>query len=387
MLNEGGGNKIFNLAFHNESSSDLENLEWVAEGLYYNYDDDRVKIGTLDPGGGGPLSIVVRANFSGTKTRHNQLIAKRDGWDSADMRWQFARNNTADELKFESKDFSSGFEKTLLSGEHQYVLTTGGSGNTPSLYIDNDSGTSGSAGVTFGSDTTAALCIGNVGDATPGEGFDGIISLVTLYERVLTFAEIAQLYAEPYCSILVPQYWYMVDFGAGAGGTTTVNSDLTLVYDLLNTAQSDLTAKFDVLNRINSDLTFVYDMAGRVQSDLTCLYDMAGIVQSDLTARFDILNRIQSDFTALFDILSTVQADLTAVYDIANRITSDLTALFDVRGIARSDLTAVYDMAGKVRSDLTLLFRILEDIDLSRYGWNNLPWGKLAWDEERWRED
>jgi len=170
-----------------------------------------------------------------------------------------------------------------------------------------------------------------------------------------------------------------------AGDTTTVNSDVTLVYDLLNTAQSDLTAKFDVLNRINSDLTFVYDMAGRIQSDLTCLYDMAGIVQSDLTAKYGILNRVQSDLKALFDILSTLQVDLTLVYDVANSVVSDLKALFDIRATTQSDLVAIYDMAGKVRSDLTLLFAILNDIDLSKYPWNSLAWGMLAWDEERWK--
>ena len=38
---------------------------------------------------------------------------------------------------------------------------------------------------------------------------------VLLYSRDLPQSELEQLQAEPYAHILVPQYWHMVDFGAG----------------------------------------------------------------------------------------------------------------------------------------------------------------------------
>lgn len=62
---------------------------------------------------------------------------------------------------------------------------------------------------------TTPLYIGNDKPWESSEMWEGYIIDVFLWKnKVLTAFQILQLYAEPYANILVPQYWYMVDFGS-----------------------------------------------------------------------------------------------------------------------------------------------------------------------------
>lgn len=74
----------------------------------------------------------------------------------------------------------------------QYTFTWSSSGNTGAIYINNTLDVSGSLGATVSMTTTNPLYIGNISDLS--RTFDGNISIVQLYNRVLSQDEIAQNY-------------------------------------------------------------------------------------------------------------------------------------------------------------------------------------------------
>ena len=62
----------------------------------------------------------------------------------------------------------------------------------------------------------------NIGAGIKGYSYSDIEYLY-YFNKVLSTSEIFQLHAEPYCFIQNPRYWYMVDFGAAAGGTGRIS--------------------------------------------------------------------------------------------------------------------------------------------------------------------
>ena len=70
------------------------------------------------------------------------------------------------------------------------------------------------------------LRFGYMADATPDHPYDGYIIAEFEYNRAISESEIFQLHAEPYSIILVPQYWYMVDFGAIGGIDNLTATDI-----------------------------------------------------------------------------------------------------------------------------------------------------------------
>jgi len=75
-------------------------------------------------------------------------------------------------------------------------------------------------------------------------GYNNAIKVwrLLLYTRALNVTELAQLHAEPYSFILVPQYWYMVDFGVVGAATTAAPTTIAPTTQAPTTSQPTTTA-------------------------------------------------------------------------------------------------------------------------------------------------
>ncbi|KAF0218801.1 MAG: laminin G sub domain [Geobacteraceae bacterium] len=91
-----------------------------------------------------------------------------------------------------------------------------------------------------------------------------------------------------------------------------------------------------------------------VYSDLALIWDMAGSVMGDLSLKWDLLNSVDGDLSVRFDVLSQVFADLAVQWDVFTEVNGDLSILFDMRNMVASDLQILWDSAGTVFSDLAL---------------------------------
>lgn len=55
-----------------------------------------------------------------------------------------------------------------------------------------------------------------LGDDVNSYAPDAEAEYLYLWDRALTGSEVVALHAEPYAHVLIPEYWFMVDFGAGS---------------------------------------------------------------------------------------------------------------------------------------------------------------------------
>ena len=119
---------------------------------------------------------------------------------------------------FSTTPFNDGIDHTIMGVKD---------GNNLRLYIDGieDSNSPVDISGMTSLDTSLPLVIGNFWDMDTSaystyQWLQGIVLHAGIYKRALSSSQIYTITAEPYSNILVPQYWFMADFGAFAAGWT-----------------------------------------------------------------------------------------------------------------------------------------------------------------------
>jgi len=328
LMNEGGGICLFDSVNNNTALFVSHTTSW--EGNYVDFSTgingaDITYNQSLSFGGNDPITVFQIVNGSNVGN---------DDWSFSQGTEIVLRKNSSGYLEFVLNSFSSNDRvssgASLLLGKPACIAGQY-DGNELSIWENGKKKNSITPSGTYGNNTNNFSIGGKTGSTA--NTWNGTILLTLLYRHP---ANVESLYAEPYCFILVPQYWYIVDFGAVNGGTTTVQSDLTSLFDINNTIQSDLTALFDINSQTST-------------------------VTSDLTSLFNVYNIVQSDIALLFNIsgsASTVTSDLTALFDIHNDtsiVGSDITLLFNIEGVISNNDNA------------------------PDWPWGQPPWGDIPW--------
>ena len=228
-LNEDGGNIVWDLST-NISPLSLDGQTWTPNGLQFN-NNGQVFFGVgtygnlLNGAAGITLSTSLLAFDYSPDNYRGRIFGNHIAAGNGIASWLDVAGNLVVGGRSLSTD---GFQSATIAfpGLNRLYHTVGMLdfvNKTISIYIDGK--LVQSTDVTFGGENyvqgTATL-----NDSMGGrENVDlnyylGQINNFNLFGRSLNESEIQQLYAEPYANILVPQYWFMADFGAVATGWT-----------------------------------------------------------------------------------------------------------------------------------------------------------------------
>jgi hypothetical protein len=197
----------------------LSGAEWAAgrsgAGISLDASGDAVNAGTFDPSA-ADLTLTAWVNWRGPSGGYEVIMAKRDSWSAADMRWQFYRHIDG-KLRFERQGAVSTFGIGLPTTNQWCHLAVTKTGSNVLLYINGTPAATTS--MSLGSDSAARVVLGNaqVGGA---ETFNGAMDEVRVYNRALTAAEIGTIYAahgsEPALdgdADALPDAWEVASFG------------------------------------------------------------------------------------------------------------------------------------------------------------------------------
>jgi len=208
LMNEGGGNKVFDISKSNNHGS-------IVLGQWETPDGVRFVSGTVDYIEIDPILNPAVSDFTfglilkflAVPSSQVHLLQQM-GTDG--RAWIYLNESSLQLYSFLGKETTdSNFTATVNKWHHIILRKTG---STLQFYIDGQpkgsntiTAESSSDGFLFGTDKD------KIESATNAN-----ILASHFYNSAITSAEIAQLYAEPYANILVPQYWFMADFGAAA---------------------------------------------------------------------------------------------------------------------------------------------------------------------------
>jgi hypothetical protein len=164
------------------------------EGLAMAFDgsgSQYVDLGTYDPSAGtGQMTVSLWAKWQGLSGKYQGLIGKRDTWSAADMMWQIEANINSGALTFMRNGSSPASGNPVLPvGEWTHVGVVY-DGVISRFFINGQE--TGSGNFTFGSDTEAALVLGDCvgGGENP---FYGALDEIRLYNRPLSAGEMRYL--------------------------------------------------------------------------------------------------------------------------------------------------------------------------------------------------
>ena len=234
LLNEGGGNNIFNLAsgraaaFHNSPVWDYTGVVVDDASSQYIEDSSFPMITDTDD-----FSILVYANVYNIDTSTSVFCGSKVSGSSGG--WAFKPEQYQDTsevgLTFMGVgDYTSNIA-TPVGEENLFAITRKGGSSTVDLYVDTQVDQL-TVGTMDSSTEVNGLVIGaSYFGGSYKDYLDGKIITVYIFNRKITSNEIAQIRSEPYAHILVPQYWHMVDF-IFTGGGETVEVSATLGYGL-----------------------------------------------------------------------------------------------------------------------------------------------------------
>ena len=117
-----------------------------------------IDAGSFDPSA-ADLTISLWARWNGVNGQHQTLVAKRDLYSAAKMRWEFVRDSSGT-LRFISFASTADFAVDVpdTNNWHLYVVTR--SGTTCNLYMDGSAYGSTATLASYGTNTTAQVLIG-----------------------------------------------------------------------------------------------------------------------------------------------------------------------------------------------------------------------------------
>ncbi|MHA1309216.1 MAG: LamG-like jellyroll fold domain-containing protein [Candidatus Heimdallarchaeota archaeon] len=217
LMNEGGGSKIFDLmlGIGGVAGSGSPSPSWDSKGIYFPGVNSSCFYYTSHPIQDivNQCSVVFCFRTIDTSyAKNGRIISTKDSWSSASG-FEVSYNPDTNKLEVIGSGSSahSIYEAALNDGLcHNIEIIF--DGTSDKVFIDGIENSTGSIDTLTVS--TEDLGIGDRGpSANSIEPFKGILHYLYVFRRALAESEIAHLSAEPYSFILVPQYWYMVDFG------------------------------------------------------------------------------------------------------------------------------------------------------------------------------
>jgi hypothetical protein len=157
-------------------------------GLTFDGVDDKILIGTYNPGTNMTISVWVnRAN-----NNNNQVIlGKRDAYGSGTMMWQFGVKNGL--LRIQSPTGVVNYSGASVTSGVWVHCVLSVSGSNSYAYINGTLAASSTIAF-MASGTTASLIIGANQPTGSGEFYDGSLDDLRIYSRSLNAFEISYLY-------------------------------------------------------------------------------------------------------------------------------------------------------------------------------------------------
>ena len=213
---QGGGTELCDLTQRLYRGS-LLGVTWDDNCLLYDNPADVVNIGRFDIA--PPMTLLVRLLWDGNTTRNNCIMAKRDSWNDADMRWLFLRRTTG-RIAFQTKTTYQEFSSYTLTSN--IFIDIGLTINSTSMILYADGVRVGTGTMpTLSTDTTAMVRIGNCQDA---EAWSGKIESVKIFNRVLLPSEIKSHYQDPYYFFERPKIYGFISSSSGSSLPAIINN-------------------------------------------------------------------------------------------------------------------------------------------------------------------
>jgi len=218
LLNEGGGRTAFSVATNLPGSVSQHETEWEGSGLKlgesYNgigvtvsY-DSRLQI-TEQIG----LALIMRTS-SFTQSWAKGITQGHD--ESYTLQANHAGSNSPSMRIWSGGSGYNAVASTNIADGKQHTLFGTYGGGEVRIFVDGKkedyTPLSGSISI-----STSDIGIGRDPTNDNVDYYTGFLYAAYIFDRAPSEDEIAWFHAEPYAHILVPQYWHMVDFGAGVG--------------------------------------------------------------------------------------------------------------------------------------------------------------------------
>lgn len=220
LMNEGGGNQVFDLSGYKNDGTLVNGPVWTGGSLVFDGDtsDQQVNLGSLQNLFADEVTVIIRCKdtaSAGFDFLFNNYLSTTDAWGIAAAYAQGV-------CIFDDIDNNGNFNYQTVTtvGQWYHVAATIESDLENRLYIDGKlvgSGTSSTGG--FGSFAGSMYFA--------GRGIDNyhracVIDYCFIYNRALTASEIAQLYREPFCMFKrMPIHRWAGAYG-GAGPSQTM---------------------------------------------------------------------------------------------------------------------------------------------------------------------
>lgn len=204
VMNEGGGNKVYDLSENGWVGTLASNLFWAGDGVDFSGSGDPDSIATTYLGvlGSGDRTILICFKLS-TEVASTDYVFLEYGENNPGEKVTLrVAEDASDALRLEhGGGYITGTKTNLDDGAKHTIgfALKGTTLNDCTLYVDglSDAVTaSGNPAVAF--DTVPSELVQLGYGATRGADFDGIIYHCYFYDRALTPSEITQLYINPY---------------------------------------------------------------------------------------------------------------------------------------------------------------------------------------------
>ena len=222
LMNEGGGNKIYDLSGNGNTGSFYGDTKWTpgkfGSALSFDGTEDYVNVSdsnSLDIGTTNNLTISLWVKVNSFAVAGG-LVSKATGTGSTALDY---RISILTESRFSFYVGAYTYINSYITrNTNQWYHVVGvWRGSFPiDIYVNGikDNGTSN--GSTKNAANTGSLYIGST--YTSSSSFNGTIDDVMIFNRALTASEIAQLYREPFAMFDTYPVWWFYIFGEGAGG-------------------------------------------------------------------------------------------------------------------------------------------------------------------------
>ncbi len=216
LLNEGGGNVIYDISGRGYNGSGSGFPTWTDESIKFNAaNSDAFDCGKINMGGWKELSFLFR--FICTDKAADRGMLGNGSYDRASYYIEYQTLDRCN-IVFNTDDGENNLYVWGLGTNIPYDICGVFDNGNVAMYLNRTQSNTDSFGTQLNPvDAPNNYYIGY--DPRKAQYFTGHIFYHFLWNRALHANEVSQLYAEPYSFILVPQYWYMVDFGAITGGS------------------------------------------------------------------------------------------------------------------------------------------------------------------------
>jgi len=277
LMNEGSGNKVFDLSGNRKTGSLVADTHFVPGkfGPALSFDgDDSVDCGNMGITS-YPLTILAWGKADAITAGHCLAGFVDASAENQQLRIDFIHGipDRARIFWYSGSPVDIYSQSTLSTGIWYQLVGVFVSDTEKHLYLN---------GVLEKTETTSytiptglnKLGIGRALDNTPSGGFNGIIDHVMIYNRILSSSEIALLYREPFCMFKDPAEIALLGGYQSVGGEEFIRTfeDGIGILDTMGRTQVQLRTIADGIGTL--------DDAGRTQVQLRAVADSLGIIDA-----------------------------------------------------------------------------------------------------------